>query len=199
VRTVASPVNVPGGSLHLVVDVLAWFTDDPTFTALTPARLADTRPGQPTVDGAHAGGGPALAGSSLTFVAAGRGGVPSTGVGAVVLNLTAVRPTATTFLTAFPAGRARPLASSLNVAAGTTRANLVVVPLGPGGTVSVFQHAGARAHRGRRGRLVRRRRAHHRAADHPRGTPAHLPPAQRCPPAGVDRQRTTRRRRASCR
>jgi hypothetical protein len=136
-------VNVPGGSLHLVVDVLAWFTDDPTFTALTPARLADTRPGQPTVDGAHAGGGPALAGSSLTFVAAGRGGVPSTGVGAVVLNLTAVRPTATTFLTAFPAGRARPLASSLNVAAGTTRANLVVVPLGPGGTVSVFQHAGA--------------------------------------------------------
>ena len=38
--------------VHLVIDVTGWFPEGSGFEAIVPARLADTRPGQPTVDGA---------------------------------------------------------------------------------------------------------------------------------------------------
>ena len=131
------------GASHLVVDVLGWFTASDAGSALTPARLADTRSGGTTVDGQAVGGGALQAGATMQLTVTGRGGVPGSGVGAVVLNVTAVQPTSTTFVTVFPSNTLRPTASNLNPIAGRTTANLVVVPVGPSGAVSIYLHAGA--------------------------------------------------------
>ena len=63
----------------------------------------------------------------------GVGGVPSAGVSAVVLNVTATEASATTFLTVFPSGSACPMASNLNVERGQTVPNLVVAKVGADG------------------------------------------------------------------
>lgn len=74
---------------------------------------------------------------------AGRGDVPVTGVAAVVLNVTPVSPTATTFVSVYPPGSTRTTASSVNAAAGRTVANLVIAKLGTGGRITLFNSAGA--------------------------------------------------------
>ena len=61
----------------------------------------------------------------------------------MVLNLTATEPTAESFVTAWPDGQARPLASNLNVLAGKTAPNLVVVKVGTGGKVDLYNNAGS--------------------------------------------------------
>ena len=61
----------------------------------------------------------------------------------VVLNVTAISGTAGTFLTVFPGGAAVPTASNLNVPAQTNQANLVVVALGTGGQVSIYNSLGS--------------------------------------------------------
>ena len=60
----------------------------------------------------------------------GVGGVPTDGVGAVALNVTATDPTASGYLTIWPDGRNRPEASSLNFSAGQTVPNAVVSGVG---------------------------------------------------------------------
>jgi hypothetical protein len=99
------------------------------FTAVTPFRT--TGAGGPLVLGA---------GKATSVQIAGAGPVPTTAT-AVVVNVVIARATATTFLTVWPGG-ARPTASSLNANAGQVIANLVQIPLGPGGTVSVFNNLG---------------------------------------------------------
>ncbi len=130
------------GETNIIVDVNGWFTDatvagtNGTFTPLTPARILDTRFG---VGGIM---GPLGAGSTVDVQVTGQGGVPASGVTAVVLNATVVSPSGMGFLTVFPTGVARPNASDVNYAAGETRPNLVVVKLGTGGKVSVYTQTG---------------------------------------------------------
>ena len=107
------------------------------FTAVTPARILDTRTG---VGGPVAKVGP---GASIDLQVTGTGGVPSTGVAAVALNVTVTEPTALGFLTVYPTGETRPLASSANFVAGQTVADAVVVKLGTGGKVTIFNSSGA--------------------------------------------------------
>lgn len=107
------------------------------FTGLTPARLLDTRTGI---------GAPSRAlgdGATLAVRVAGRGGVPASGASAVVLNVTAVRPTEGTFVTVFPGGGALPNVSNLNPEAGSIVANMVTVGLGSDGTVAAYNDAGS--------------------------------------------------------
>ena len=59
----------------------------------------------------------------------------------MVLNLTVTQPAGGGFLTLFPTGTARPLASDLNGAGGETRPNLVV-KVGAGGKVGLYTWAG---------------------------------------------------------
>ena len=73
---------------------------------------------------------------------AGRGGVPTSGVAAVVVNVTAVQPSLTTFVTVFPTGTERPVASNLNPIAGQTRANAVIATLGEDGSISIYNRNG---------------------------------------------------------
>jgi hypothetical protein len=133
--------NGSGGYLQLVADVSGYFTSGAattagTFSSLAPARVLDTRNGT----GVHAG--PVPAHGLLALPVAGHGGVPATGASAVVLNLTVTGPKATGVLTAWANGGAEPLASNLNFTHGQTIANLVVVPLGANGRVSLLNRSG---------------------------------------------------------
>ena len=62
---------------------------------------------------------------------------------AVVFNLTGVQPTASTYVTAFPHGQARPVVSNLNLRAGETRANLVTVMVGADRVVDLYNNSGS--------------------------------------------------------
>jgi len=106
------------------------------YHALTPARILDTRSGLGAPQ-ARLG-----AAARLDVQIAGQGGVPANGAAAVVLNVTATNTTAGSYLTVWPAGVPRPLASNLNWTAGKTVPNLVEVALGVDGKVSVFNAAG---------------------------------------------------------
>lgn len=153
-QTVANMVIVPvgangqvnlfnfDGSTHLVADVLGWFPAG-AVTGLTPARLLDTRAGNPTVDNQFAGVGAVGAGGTLNLPVLGRGGVPGSGVAAVALNVTATEPTGNSFVTVFPTGSDRPNASNINMVPGQTVPNMVIVPVGAGGQVSLFNLAGS--------------------------------------------------------
>jgi N-acetylmuramoyl-L-alanine amidase len=101
--------------------------------AVTPARVLDTRIGL----GVPAGVVPA--GSTRSLQVTGQGGLPASGVGTVVLNVTAVKPSRGGYLTVYPAGRARPTTSNLNFPAGRPAVgNLVHVAVGSGGKVSLY-------------------------------------------------------------
>ncbi len=126
-----------GGDLDLVADVVGCFTaDGARMMPVTPTRLLDTRRGQ----GARSG--PLTAASEIELVVAGVGGVASN-ARAVVLNVTAAEATSDTYVTVYPNGVGRPTASTLNVTAGGTIANLAIAKVGSGGRVRLYNHLGA--------------------------------------------------------
>jgi hypothetical protein len=103
---------------------------------LTPARILDTRNG---TGGKLGKLGP---GAQFDVQINGQGGVPASGVSAVVLNATATEPTVASYLTVWPSGFARPSPSNLNFIPGQTVPNLVTVAVN-NGMVSVYNNAGA--------------------------------------------------------
>ena len=108
------------------------------YVPATPFRITDTRPnsGQPNV-------GKTLTGAATLNVQVTGLGTVLAGASAAVLNVTAVGPTASGFLTVFPAGITMPTVSNLNFTPGMTVANLVTVPLSSSGMVAIFNHAGS--------------------------------------------------------
>ena len=60
---------------------------------------------------------------------------------AAVLNVTAVGAQGAGFLTVFPCGTSRPLASSVNYATGDTVPNAVLTKIGTSGKVWVYTQA----------------------------------------------------------
>jgi len=82
--------------------------------------------------------------STLTIQVTGQGGVPSSGVSAVVLNVTVVNPSAPlSYLTVYPAGVPRPLASNLNFIGGQTVPNRVIVPVSSSGQITLYNNVGS--------------------------------------------------------
>ncbi len=128
---------------HFVVDVTGYFPSGSDYRPLTPARLLDTRPGNPTVDGRAAGAGVRAAGSVLELDVTGRGGSGSNAA-AVSLNLTATETGGLGFATVYPCGTSRPEASTINYGPGATIANGIIAKVGSGGKVCIYTHA--RAH-----------------------------------------------------
>jgi hypothetical protein len=111
----------------------------PTFHAVTPTRILDSRTALGGFNG-PVGGTP----KDLNVVGvAGVGTVGADNVSAVVLNVTATEGTAPSFLTTFPAGSAKPTASNINFAAGQTIANAVTVKVDGTGKVRFANAAGA--------------------------------------------------------
>ncbi|TME45331.1 MAG: hypothetical protein E6I56_09600, partial [Chloroflexi bacterium] len=108
-----------------------------SYHPLPPSRILDTRDGT--------GGYPiAPLGQDKTMNVqiTGAGGVPTSGVSAVVLNVTVTNTNASSYLTVFPAGVPRPTASNLNWTPGVTAPNLVEVAVGQNGQVTAYNHFG---------------------------------------------------------
>ncbi|WP_316519935.1 PKD domain-containing protein [Kitasatospora brasiliensis] len=119
--------------VDLLADVTGYFT--PTvasgYKAVTQTRAVDTREGL----GAAKGQVPGL--STFDVQMTGRNGVPTAGVTAVALNLTATGPQDAGHLIAYPSGQAAPTTSNLNFTAGQTVANAVIVPVGADGKITI--------------------------------------------------------------
>ena len=135
--------NGSSGSVQLIADVAGYVvagapTAPGAVGSLDPTRLLDTRAGIGVPKARLEPGGTILVQMS------GRGGVPATGVSAVVLNVTVAAPTAGGYVTAFASGRPRPTSSNLNFVAGQTVPNLVLAPLGADGKVAFYDGGGAR-------------------------------------------------------
>jgi hypothetical protein len=131
------------GTVDVIADVEGWVGDNTNsfgnaglFDALPPTRILDTRTG----NGGHEF--PLGAGETLTLQVAGRGNVPSSDAGAVTMNVTVANATAASYLTVWPTGVTRPVASNLNFAAGETIPNRVTVGLGSGGQVNFYNALG---------------------------------------------------------
>ncbi len=137
--TVDVTVSTYGGtSAKSAVD---HFTYEAAYTPLTPARICDTRPNNPSgLSGVAAQcNGKTLAppGRVLDVTVTGIAGVPAAGVSAVALNVTVVDPSGNGYLTVYPAGKPAPTASNINFHTGDIVANLVEVGVGTGGQVAV--------------------------------------------------------------
>lgn len=108
-----------------------------TFVALPYSRLPDNHPTAPGV---------LAAGETRQVLLLGRNGIPTSGVGAVVLDITATTSTATngTALTVWKSGEAQPTSPNLRVNPDSApRSNTVIVAPGPDGRVAVRNSAGS--------------------------------------------------------
>jgi hypothetical protein len=135
-------IFIPTGG-NIIVDAMGYFTPSAAtaagrFVPVNPRRALDTRPTEP---------GPVPAGWTAHRPAIGEAvrvdvladiGVPTTGVSSLVVNVTATDSIGAGFLQALPTGSASGQTSTVNYAAGATAATHAIVPLGAGGTISVF-------------------------------------------------------------
>ena len=179
------------GSTDVVADVTGWFSDGTTaagstFVGVAPTRLLDTRDGT---------GGPVrrtvgAPGDGRCWRIAGAPGSPvPAGATAAVVNLTAVAPTAPTFLQTY-LGPTAPGTATLNAEAGQTVANLAVVPLDAAGEVTIRNAFGLGPRGGRRRRVLHRRPGRAVPSDEP-------PPGRRHPRRDGRRGPARRGRRRS--
>ncbi|HVC41140.1 MAG TPA: FG-GAP-like repeat-containing protein [Candidatus Saccharimonadales bacterium] len=103
------------------------------YVPVTATRICDTRTGNSTPCSGH------RLGSDITYqvTVGGAGGVPTDAVAAII-NVTAVAPTALGLLEVYPYGLGQPTGSNVSYSAGINMPNLVEVPLGTGGAISVY-------------------------------------------------------------
>jgi hypothetical protein len=129
--------------IHLVADVNGYFEAASNFVTMSPARVLESRSGNPTfvtVDGQSQGIGIRDAGAVTELQITGRVNVPL-GATSVALNVTATGATAAGYVTAYPCGGDPPNASNLNFVIGSTNPNLVIAQIGIGGKVCLFTSA----------------------------------------------------------
>ncbi len=140
---VAALVGTAAGAVVTRVGVVD-ATTSPAIGAVVvtvaPTRILDTR----GTDGGPIGGpaGPLRAGTTRDVKAAGVDPVPAGATG-VVLNITTVNATTSSFITVWTTGGVRPNASTLNPAPGQTRFNSATVLLGTDGSFSLYHSAGS--------------------------------------------------------
>jgi len=104
------------------------------FHPLTPARILDTRTTST----------PVKAGADRQVPVIGVGGVPASGVSAVVLKATVPNPAAPGYLEVYPSGSKPVIATSnVNWRPGRTVSNAVTVKVGSGGTVGLLVNSGS--------------------------------------------------------
>ena len=126
------------GDTELVLDIMGYFLPDTAASALAfypldPCRIADTR--KP----AGLFGIPSLVhGAERTFpILSSACNVPPS-ARAYSLNFTVVPKGPLGFLTTWPTGQPRPLASTLNAPTGAVTANAAIVLAGDGGAIDVY-------------------------------------------------------------
>ena len=107
-----------------------------SYIPIPPFRVADTRPSS----GEPYAGDTLQECSTLNIQITGLSGsnVPSSGVSAIVANVTAVGQSQSGYLTVYPAYSIRPVVSNLNFSSGETIANLVEAPVSSTGQIAVY-------------------------------------------------------------
>ncbi|RAO10429.1 hypothetical protein MED15_05645 [Micromonospora noduli] len=106
------------------------------YVPIDSVTLLDTRNGTGGTTGVRG------AKSVTTFNAVGIGGIPSSGVSALMVDVTAISPTANTFLSVYPDQTSR-TTSELNAAVGETITNSSVVKPGANGKIAVYNLTGS--------------------------------------------------------
>ncbi|RAG83009.1 hypothetical protein DN069_24360 [Streptacidiphilus pinicola] len=124
-------------TVHMTVDVMGYYsgaTGGAKLSVLpTASRVLDTR------NAVGVGTKTIVTNNTVTFQVAGRGGVPATGVSAVMLNLGSVNSTGAGYFTAYAGGASRPGTTNLSwMSGGPYVANTAVVPVSANGTVSIY-------------------------------------------------------------
>ena len=145
-NSVLAPVSAAGtvcfyvyGSAHLLADVSGYIPAGSQFTSLVPNRVLDTRGGA-KVGNANGTGAP------VTLSLPGRGGLPTSAIDAVALNVTVVDGENPMigggYVTVYPCGT-RPQASNLNFTLRQTIPNSVLAPVSANGTVCFYVYGSA--------------------------------------------------------
>lgn len=135
------------GSANVAVDIAGYFDTNSAaqFTAIAPARVCDTRLGNPSVQ--FCPKALVRGGQVLNIDVAGIAGIPAEGAPhaplAIIANVTATAASANSFVTAYPGTAGRPNVSDLNVTRGVIATNLVVITVGSDGTISLFNDVGS--------------------------------------------------------
>jgi len=120
-----------------------------TYQPVVPTRIADTR-----ANSGYQGAGQTLTSGRILqvqvtgFGSTTAGDLVPLGADAVVVNITAVNPSASGYLTAYAAGQTMPLASTVNFIAGQTIANEATITLGNAGFlnpgyIDIFNYQGS--------------------------------------------------------
>ena len=104
------------------------------FTAVTPARLLDTR----DIANAITLGLPIAAGNTIDLPVLGAGGIPASDVAAVQLTVSVAAPAAAGWVTIYPAGQTQPTVSNLNYNTNQAISNALVVKPGDLGKIRIF-------------------------------------------------------------
>jgi hypothetical protein len=139
----ASPPSVEFGvyngsndPVHVIVDLVGVYYNDGSigdrFTPIAPVRISDSRTGL--------NGNPLTAKQTQLLTAP--AGVVSPDTVALVSNATAVKPTASTYLTLWEGGTSKPPASNLNAPVNTTVANGAVIGLSTANKFDIYNDAG---------------------------------------------------------
>jgi hypothetical protein len=123
----------------VVLDVNGYDAANSVARLFEPTRVLETRVGAglTTADHQLEGIGLRPDDSVLTLPIGGRLGVPQA-IRAAVLNITVTESLGTGFVTVYPCGTPRPLASTLNYGRGNTVANLAVATTSPDGKVCIY-------------------------------------------------------------
>ena len=117
----------------------AWAASGDTFSPVDPTRILDTRIGL-----GESGAIPAKLGEGAVISLQVTGGPVPDGVDAVVMNVTVVKPSKSTYVSVYPGDQAQPLTvSNVNVGAGQVVPNLVTVKVDAAGGVNLFNAAGS--------------------------------------------------------
>src|SRR5664280_1777990 len=145
--TPALPADATGISFGLnILGNGSLTTDDYTYfdvTSSTPGGVVPVPPSRVMDTRSNLGvNGPVPSMGTASLQVTGKGGVPATGVSAVVVNITAVNATSSGFITVWPSGTAQQQTSNLNFQAGQNIPNLVVVPVGADGKIQLFNGSG---------------------------------------------------------
>jgi hypothetical protein len=131
-----SILNRSAAPINVIADVSAWF-GQPTnsmdlqgrYNAIAPFRLLDTR---------KAPAKRMVAGSTVAIQVAGVSGLPATGITAVMLNVTSIKPSDIGYLVTYPGATPKPKTSTSQFQKNETRASRVIVGVGTDGKVDIF-------------------------------------------------------------
>lgn len=112
------------------------------LVTIAPCRLVDTRSGSDNVGARSTKLGADESGSFAVWGSNGRCAIAQSATG-IVGNITAVNPTAASFLTVYPADVDRPLAANVNLTAGSSPTpNQITVGLSTAGALRVYNLSG---------------------------------------------------------